>query len=104
MRWTQENGRPIAIGNVGNSTSSENREFFVDSIELRNNEMYVAGHTEVNNGQEPPAPRIAKSKRSQSKEVPLDDYELRLTPSDEHSALEIARRHPAAASDDATKQ
>jgi hypothetical protein len=62
--------------------------------------MYVAGHTEVNNGQERASPRIAKSKRSQSKEVPLDDYELRLTPSGEHSALEIARRPSAASSDD----
>jgi hypothetical protein len=104
VRWTQENGRPIAIVNVANSTSAENREFFIDSIELRNNEMYVAGQTEVNNGQERPAPRIASSKHSAAKDVPLDNYELRLTPSDEHSALQIARRPSAAAADDATNQ
>jgi hypothetical protein len=103
VRWTQENGRPIAIVNITNSKSAENREFFIDSIELRSNEMYVAGHTEVNNGQERPEPRIAQSKHP-AKNVPLDDYELRLTPSGEHSALQIARRPTAAATDDATKQ
>jgi hypothetical protein len=92
VRWTQEHGRPIAIVNIANDTSSGKREFFIDAIELRNNEMYVAGHTEVNNGQERPAPRLASSKHSAAKGVPLDDYELRLTPSDEHSALQIARR------------
>src|SRR6478672_3675415 len=99
VRWTQENGRPIAIVNIANSTSAENREFFIDSIELRNNEMYVAGHTEVNNGQDRPASRIARTKQSTDKNVPLDNYELRLTPSDEHSALQIARRSSAAATD-----
>lgn len=100
VRWTQENGRPIAIVNIANSTSSENREFFIDSIELRNNEMYVAGHTEVNNGQNGATPRVAKSKRTGSKDVPLDDYELRLTPSGESSALQIARRPSSGSSED----
>jgi hypothetical protein len=104
VRWTQEKGQPIAIVNIASNASADNREFFIDSIELRNNEMYLAGHTEVNNGQEHPAPRIAKSKRPRSKEVALDDYELRLTPSDEHSALQIARRPGPATTDDATKQ
>jgi hypothetical protein len=96
VRRTQENGRPIAIVNIANSTSAENREFFIDSIELRNNEMYVAGHTEVNSGQDRPSPRIARSKHPVAKDVPLDNYELRLTPSDEHAALQIARRPSAA--------
>jgi hypothetical protein len=104
VRWTQENGCPIAIINVANSTSAENREFFIDSVELRNNEMYVAGHTEVSNSHDRRAPRVAKSKNSVAKSVALDDYELRLTPSDEHSALQIARRPTAAAADDATNQ
>jgi hypothetical protein len=104
VRWTQENGQPIAIVNIASNASADNREFFIDSIELRNNEMYLAGHTEVNNGQGHPAPRIAKSKRSSTKEVPLDDYELRLTPSDEHSTLQIARRPSAAATDETAKQ
>ncbi len=97
VRWTQENGLPIAIVNVASNASSANREFFIDSIELRNNEMYVAGHTEVSNGPAGQSPRIAKSQHSGVKNVGLDDYELRLTPSDEHSALQIARR-PADAS------
>jgi len=75
VRWTQQQGRPIAIVNIESKASAQNREFCIDSIELREGEMYVAGHTEVNSGN-----------------VALDDYELRLTPSDEHSALEIARR------------
>ncbi len=100
VRWTQENGRPIAIVNLTNSASADDREFFIDSIELRDNEMYVAGHTESGNGQGHAAPRIAQSKRSAAKNVPLDDYELRLTPSDGSSALEIARRKSTAPAED----
>ncbi len=104
VRWTQENGRPIAIVNITSNASTKNRDFFVDSIELRNNEMYVAGHTEVNNGRERPSPQVARSKHSREKNVALDDYELRLTPSDEHSALEIARRPSATSADDDAKK
>jgi hypothetical protein len=103
VRWTQEKGQPIAIVNISSNASAENREFCIDSIELRKNEMYVAGHTEVNNGQPRSLPRVAKSRHSDSKHVALDDYELRLTPSGENSALQIARRAPAESEDDATE-
>jgi hypothetical protein len=58
--------------------------------------MYVAGHTEISNGHERRPPGIAGSKQLNEKNVGLDNYELRLTPSDDHAALEIARRQPAA--------
>jgi hypothetical protein len=103
VRWMQQNSTPIAIVNITNNASTENRHFFVDSIELRNNEMYVAGHTDDSNG-ERKSLQISKSKDARDKNISLDDYELRLTPSDEHAALEIARRQSAAAViDDATK-
>jgi hypothetical protein len=100
VRWTQEKGRPIAIVNIASNASTENRDFFVDSIELRKNEMYVAGHTEVGNGRERPSHQIAYAKSSRDSNVALDNYELRLNTSDEHSALEIARRPSAGSADD----
>lgn len=103
IRWTQENGQPIAIVNLTSGTSSDNREFFVDAIQLRANEMYVAGHTETNDGHDH-GPRIAKAKRSHAKDVPLDNYELRLAPGEENSSLQIARRPSAANTGDAAKQ
>jgi len=99
VRWTQEKGQPIALVNIANKAGTKNREFFIDSIELRKNEMYVAGHTEVSNGQGRQMPRIAQHGHAGSKNVALDQYELRLTPSNEHSALQIARRQEDAPSD-----
>jgi len=99
VSWTQEKGQPIAIVNVTSNASAENREFCIDSIELHKNEMYVAGHTEMNNGQPRSSPRVAKSNQRAANAVALDDYELRLTPSGEHSALQIARRSPAESED-----
>ena len=94
VRWTQQQGLPVAIIKIANNTSAENREFFIDSLELRDGEMYVAGHTEVAGGQR--APKIAKSGHGKAKDIAIDDYELNLTPNDEKSALEIARRQPDA--------
>ena len=105
VRWTQENGRPIAIVNIANNASTENREFFIDSIELRNNEMYVAGHTEVSNGRERPSPRNRQVKTVLATRTSRSTTtNLRLTPSDEHSALEIARRPSAGSADDDNDQ
>src|SRR5437870_2305870 len=91
VRWTQQDGRPIAIVNIASTPTAENRQFSIDTIELRKGEMYVAGHTDVGG---PASSKIADSPGMKSSNVALDEYELRLTPSDEHSALEIARREP----------
>jgi hypothetical protein len=92
VRWTQQKGRPIAIVPVASSATADNREFFIDSIELRKGEMYVAGHTEVSTGEN--VKNAAKHTNAASSKFALDDYELRLMPSDENAALEIARREP----------
>ncbi len=106
VRWTQDQGRPIAIVSVASNASARSREFFIDSIELRNGEMYVAGHTELGKGDGHSSPGLAKSGHRGGNKFALDDYELRLTPGDEHSALEIAQRpsDAAAESDEATKR
>lgn len=96
VRWTQEKGQPVAVVHIDSSASAGNREFFVDNIELRKNEMFVAGHTDVATGEHRPSPRIAKHRRT-GKNVALDAYELKLTPDDEHAALKIARRQPSPA-------
>ncbi|MEX0643330.1 MAG: hypothetical protein WD468_11545 [Pirellulales bacterium] len=76
VRWTQENGQPVAIVELHSDTSTDKRQFHIDAIELGEGQVYVAGHTELRG----------------TNQVELNDYELRLTPSDAKSALEIARR------------
>jgi hypothetical protein len=98
VRWTQEKGQPVAIVNIASNASTANRDFFLDKIELRDGEMYVGGHTDIGNGQR--TPRVARSHHSGNKDFELNQYELRLTPSDEHSALEIARRQPDPSTED----
>lgn len=95
VRWSQQDGQPVAIVAIA-SPSLENRQFSIDSIELRNGEMYVAGHTE-NNTTGSGTARVANRRQTRVHNVALDDYELHLTPRDDHSALEIARRPTAAA-------
>jgi hypothetical protein len=82
VRWTQEAGQPVAVVELHREASTDKRQFFIDSIELGDSEVYVAGHTELKDGSE----------------IELSDYELRLTPSDPTSALEMARRPEAEAS------
>ncbi len=101
IRWTQQQGRPIAIVNITSNASAKNRRFLIDSIELRDGEMYVAGHTEPANGPAQVSRKPANSSGAKAKNVALDEYELRLTPTDQHSALEIARR-PDSNADDAS--
>lgn len=100
VRWTQQKGRPIAIVPIASHATTKDREFFIDTIELRKGEMYVAGHTEVTSGLQPTTNKAKKSKNSGVNSFALDDYELRLTPTDENAALEIARRQPAASTNE----
>jgi hypothetical protein len=103
VRWTQESGAPVALVETHGDPSSEKSRFFIDTIELGESELYVAGHTELasTNGE-----RVAGDSTSSgraTKEIAIDDYEVRLTPRHKDGVLEIARRTvPAEKSD--TKQ
>ena len=63
---------------------------FVDAIQLDDGQLYVAGHTETDRPNA--TSTFANGKRSLSGDDCLSDYELRLTPTNEHAGLEIARR------------
>ncbi len=76
VRWTQEAGQPVAVVELHSDPSTDKRQFHIDAIELGEGQVYVAGHTEMRG----------------ANKVELSDYELRLTPSDARSPLEIARR------------
>jgi hypothetical protein len=92
VRWTQQDGQPIAIVELHSDPSTDERQFFIDAIEFSEGEMYVAGHTEVAATISSKSPKIAFPQKQQKTELALDDYELRLTPRDRRSALEVARR------------
>ncbi len=90
VRWTQQDGKPVAVVEVDSHASKH--EFHIESIALGENEVYVAGRTE---SASPKDNRLAKRDRRRAAarcSFALDDFELRLTPTDERSALEIARR------------
>ena len=101
VRWTQQDGEPIAIVEISSKDSDDKRRLYLDAIELNEGELYVAGHTEVGEaakkvvGQESPRKSAAKHRSDEadpdSESVELTGYELLLTPGDENSALEIAR-------------
>ena len=76
VRWTTGKRSAGRRRRTAQRSSTDKRQFYIDSIELGEGEVYVAGHTEVHG----------------ASKVELSDYELRLTPSDAKSALEIARR------------
>jgi hypothetical protein len=90
VRWIHQNGQPVALIEIHSDPSAQSRQFFIDSIELGEGELYVAGHTDVAGA---PARNVKNSRsRSVRNSVALDGYELRLTPNHEQSALEIALR------------
>jgi len=97
VRWTRTDGKPVAIVEIHSESLSDEHEFYIDSIELGENELYVAGHTELSNGTGLGSPKTARRRPMGKKQIALDDYELRLTPTDDRSALEIARRDRAGA-------
>jgi hypothetical protein len=92
VRWTQQDGQPVAIVELHSDPSTEERQFFIDTIEFGEGEMYVAGHTEVAATISAKSPKIGAPAHEEKTEIALDDYELRLTPKDRRSALKIARR------------
>lgn len=95
VRWTQQNAQPVAVVEIHSDPSTDKRQFFIDSIELRHGELYVAGHTEMLVSTTQLAPKIARRPAVEDQKFELADYELRFTPSDKRSALQIARRASA---------
>jgi hypothetical protein len=83
--WAENAGQPVAIIKVGSRDDSDGRRFAIDAIELKQGELFVAGHTDLNS--------------TANNGVKLNDYELRLAPGNTDSTLEVARRpHPRSAS------
>jgi hypothetical protein len=94
VRWKQQDGKPVALIEVDSQESKH--EFQIESIALGENEVYVAGRTKPASLKDK---RVAKKDRRHAAgrcSFALDDFELRLTPTDERSALEIARRQESA--------
>jgi hypothetical protein len=46
VRWTQENGEPVALVEIHEESSPSRGRMSIDAIELRDGSLYVAGHTE----------------------------------------------------------
>jgi hypothetical protein len=46
IRWTQENGEPVALIAIDQDASSSRGRMTIDAIELRDGSLYVAGHTD----------------------------------------------------------
>ncbi|HEX4414544.1 MAG TPA: hypothetical protein VH107_13010 [Lacipirellulaceae bacterium] len=87
VRWTTQNGQPVALIEL-----RTNEQMYVDDIQLDENQLYVAGHTGKERG-----PHVASSARRTSSGcakcgINLNDYELRLTPHNVRSPLELAHR------------
>jgi hypothetical protein len=92
VRWTQQDGLPVAVVEIRSDDSTEKRQFHIDAIELGESELYLAGRTEIATTAGGAMPRIAGAGTAADQEIEMADYELRLTPRDKRSALTIARR------------
>jgi hypothetical protein len=104
VRWTQQNGEPVALVEMHNDGNTDDPQLFIDTIELGESELYVAGHTELESGDghqsTPIAQRRTKGDKEQTESnFALDDYELRLTPRNKEGALQVARRNAPPAAD-----
>lgn len=95
VRWTQQDGKPVALVEI------QSREpVYVDAIQLDEGQLYVAGHTEIENGVTASSHGRDDARGACASDVVLGDYELRLTPTNESSALELARRQPTRKADE----
>jgi hypothetical protein len=86
VRWTRQDGKPVAIVEVHSS-----EPIYVDAIQLDENQLYVAGHTEKVR-RTIAASNPSRGTGDETECDSMNDFELRLTPSNEKSGLEIARR------------
>jgi hypothetical protein len=87
VQWTRQDGKPVALVEL-----QAREPMYVDDIQLDDNQLYVAGHTGADRGKNAALGSRGKSHPSGVCDLDLNDYELRLTPSNEHSALELAHR------------
>jgi hypothetical protein len=87
VRWTSQNGAPVALLEIQSATP-----MYVDDIQLDENQLYVAGHTGPDRAKSTAADSRENMHASQTCGVNLNEYELRLTPKGNRSALELARR------------
>jgi hypothetical protein len=97
--WSERDGERTAVIKIGQDATTSGQQFHIDAIELTDGELYVAGHTEATersgrtvadraaNGDKPDGGAVAPAPQ-----VDLADFELHLTPEDNESMLEIARR------------
>jgi hypothetical protein len=92
VRWTRDEGQPLAIVEVHSDASNDKHRFFIDAIQLGDGELYVAGHTELGAPAKVTALKTAGRQQNAYTEIALGDYELRFTPHDRRSAFEVARR------------
>ena len=46
VRWTQQAGQPIALVDLNGNLASDGRRIVLDTAELRDGTLYLAGHTE----------------------------------------------------------
>jgi hypothetical protein len=92
VKWTQQDGEPVALVETHGGPESDKSQLYIDTIELGESELYVAGHTELSSSDEREAMTSAKSDRQAKNEIAIDDYEVRLTPRHKDGALQIARR------------
>ncbi len=87
VQWTHQDGKPVALVEIQAGVP-----MYVDDIQLDDNQLYVAGHTGTERGKNAALDGRGKSRSCGEGSVNLNDYELRLTPKNEHSALELTHR------------
>jgi hypothetical protein len=86
VRWTTQNGKPVALVEIQSS-----EPVYVDDIQLDKDQLYVAGHTATDRSKSASSD-LHDRPRGGECGINLSDYELRLTPKDDRSGLELARR------------
>jgi len=101
VRWTQHNGEPVALLETHDGSDSDNSRLYIDTIELGESELYVAGHTDLVPLESRQAITSANKTGVTNREAAIDDYEVRLTPRHKDGALQIARRNPPGRTNDA---
>jgi hypothetical protein len=92
VRWMQQVGKPVAIVELDTDESTSRRKFSIDELKLGDGELYVAGHTTLTDRGEVASHQPTSSVTGECNDVALEEFELRSTPYDERTALEVARR------------
>jgi hypothetical protein len=97
--WTENDGQPVAMIHIGEANDLRDTHWQLDSIELADGELFVTGHTDDNSATTSERPgahrrRARKIVTAATAEpaIHLEDYELRLSPRDAESMLEVVRR------------